>query len=330
MNVMTYAIKPIAIVLAIGVLAAGANAGFYERKSEGWYWYQDPKEKLKPEPEQPLPPKKTEAPPLPPSEPKKEAPVHKKVEIQTAESPFSVKWFQKNLDELREIAINDPTEENVSNYLYAQRVMFDKAETFSDVAAYVSKTDPFLDENNRFPFSNAASFYVMAERGKAKDKALAALSQKTALWFFFSSRCPSFCAIQYETIKGIAKSRGFLVKNVSLDGVPLEGMKDFATDQGQFASFGLAMTPSVVMVSPPNTIAIVSQGALAQSELEDRILLAGTHYKLLPEDISKEINLFERGRMRAEDLNDLKKRGIDPDDPKSWVTYLRQTLKGRY
>ncbi|UTH74231.1 conjugal transfer protein TraF [Chromobacterium sp. IIBBL 290-4] len=319
-------VKPLAVLLGLALLGS-ARGGFFDRKAEGWYWYQDPKAK----PVQAAP-AATQPPIAPAIQDTQETAASAKTspKVDDVSVPFSVKWFQKNLDELREIAINEPSEENVSNYLYAQRVMFDKAETFSDVAAYVAKTDPYLDENNRFPFSNAASFYVMAESAKAKSRALEDLSQRAALWFFFSSRCPKFCAIQYETVKAVAQKRGFLVKYVSLDNVPLQGMTDYVADEGQFAKLGLSLTPSIVMVSPPNTMAIVAQGALAQSELEDRILLAANHSKLLSAEVAREINPFERGRLQADDLADLKKRGIDPDDPKSWVSYLRQTLKGRY
>ncbi|SMC28616.1 plasmid transfer operon protein, partial [Desulfacinum hydrothermale DSM 13146] len=142
----------------------------YSGKEEGWFFYKDPvdqeqKQEEQKEPPASLPVQETESP--------------KKFERQSVlvsqpekPKPLSVRWIRENLPKLLDTAIDDPTPENVAAYLYAHRIMMDKAQNFAKVSYRVSRLDPLLNEETRFPFSNAMRAGFFRLQNEAKKAAL--------------------------------------------------------------------------------------------------------------------------------------------------------------
>lgn len=315
--------KHFAIVLLMAVVSTAwaqrTNQGFYGGKEEGWFWYKDPREAK----EKLVPPPQIQPPSPPPQAP-----------AQTPAAPdrvptFSVKWLRENLDKLRDVAIDDPSPENVRAYYYAQRVMLDKADKFATASQQVVLSDPYLDENNNFPYASTARNSVMKLRDSAKKEGLKYLTEKVGLWFFFDSKC-SFCSMQLSVVKHLAQDYGFLVKAISLDGKSLPGLDlPVVRDQGQFRNLNLSVTPSLVMVVPPKTFLVVSQGVLSDESADDRILTIAASQKLLPDELNRQIDVFGKGVLSAEDLNNEEAKALR-DDPKAWVQYLQGRLKSKY
>lgn len=296
--------------------AQRTNQGFYGGKEEGWFWYKDPRDvKLRPiEPQiqQVLPP------PAPPQ-----------LDHADKEKPFSVKWLRENMDRLRDVAIDDPSPENVRAYYYAQRVMLDKADRFATASQQVVLSDPYLDENNNFPFASTARNSVMKLRDSAKKDGLKYLTEKVGLWFFFDSKC-AYCSMQLSVVKHLAQDYGFLVKAISLDGKSLPGLDlPVVRDQGQFRNLNLSVTPSLVMVVPPKTFLVVSQGVLSDESADDRILAIAGSQKLLPDEINRQIDVFGKGILSSDDLNSEEAKALR-NDPKAWVPFLQSRLKAKY
>lgn len=294
--------------------------GFFGGKEEGWFWYKDPREaRLKqPAPTAPEPEKKEPA-------AAKETPLAREEKIPA----FSVKWIRENLDKLRDIAIDDPTPENVRNYYYAQRIMLDKADKFASVAKQVVTTDPYLDENNNFPFATAARANIARLQTEAKKEGLKHLAGKAGLWFFFDSKC-SFCSMQVSTVNHLAQNYGFEVKAITLDGRSLPDLKmPVVRDQGQFKTLNLTITPTLVLAVPPKTFLVISQGVLSDSAADERLLTVAATQKLLPAEISRQIDVYSKGVLDPEDMNSDEAKALR-DDPKAWVEYLQGRLKQKY
>lgn len=97
----------------VSVHASDEPTRFIERKSEGWFFYKDPKE---------LPP-----PPSPILVPPKPADTANKAPDKDQQEPFSVSWLRENMPKLLDAAIDNPSKENVEAYMYAQRVAMDKS-----------------------------------------------------------------------------------------------------------------------------------------------------------------------------------------------------------
>lgn len=283
------------------------------KPDHGWFWYDTEHE---PKPEEPVKP----APEDPAKTPEKKAEAPKK-------QPMSVAWLRKMIPILEERAIDNPTRENLEAYMYAKRVMLDKAQRFEEEGMKVVATDPMLDENNRVPTASYAKAEFLNKEYMAKQGALKYLANNVGgLFVFFESTC-NFCVVQVNTIRKLQKQFGFSVKYISVDGKGLPGMADtdWAKDNGHAKMLDLKVYPTTVLVVPPNNYYIVSQGMMALDQLEDRILTASDTNHLLPDNIQKNVNVWDRGVLTVDDMKDGARE--NPDD---FVKYVKDKLKGRY
>lgn len=304
-------------IMALGVFAAaplamGGENNFFRDKERGWYWYEDP-----------LPVKPVEKP--------KEEPIPPKVPAPTAkEQPnlFSAEWLRKNLDRLRDDAIDNPDDKDkVAAYMYAQRVLMDKAQRFASAASVMAKTDPLLDETTRVPLDTAAAAAFHRGIEANKGEAIKLLAKKGGILFFFDSSC-SFCMTQTRALRWLEKESGFTVLNISIDGKPIEGMARYVKDTGQAAALRLKMTPTTIYAVPPDKYYIISQGYHSADTLLDKIMTVAVTEKLLPEHMIEIQRGYERGVLTAGDMRDpaLTSR----DDTKEWVRALQERLGNRY
>ncbi len=287
----------------------GGTGRFFDRKSEGWYWYIDPKDQ----------PPEEKAPAVVLAD----KPTHTKAETAKKE-PFSVEWLRENMPKLLDAAVNNPTKENVEAYFYAQRVAMDKSQRYAEQARQVVANDPFLDENNRVPIASYTKPFFLRETQEAKDVALKHIASVGGLWVFFDSKC-KFCQPQANSVAELSKKYGILTNFISMDGKGLPNIAQFSRDKGHAKQLKLKITPTTVLVVPPNNFYIVSQGMMAQDQLADRILLAAESNSLLPKDISTRLNAYDRGVLTNEDTQDGRS-----DDPKQWVQKLKDRLQSRY
>ena len=300
---------------------------FFRRKEEGYYWYDDPKPEPEPQIVEILPP--PPPPPEPVTEPPKPTP-----EPTPAAAPapppgppiFSVKWLQQQLPEMRQVAIDDPTEENVAAYMYAQRVMMDKADVFASVWQDVLRKDPLLDENNRFPMSEAFKLFQLRSQDQARRAALTSLNQKAGLFYFFHADC-EFCHAQLPLLYTFAKEHEFSVRLVALDGKPLAGMQegDYLVDTGQAKAMKISVVPAIVLAVPPNDIFIITQGYIDYEALMNRVYLAAEDMNLVDPDLLVKANPMDRGVLPPDVLKEAQARGIG-QDPSSMVGFLREKM----
>jgi conjugal transfer pilus assembly protein TraF len=299
------AATPLLMGLAVPAWADQSGQAFFQGKEEGWFWYKDPKERPVQAPPKSMPPL--------PAKPKET-------------EPLSVEWLKKQMPVLLDRAIDNPTRENVEAYLYAQRLAMDKSQRFAEMSQRVVYSDPFLDENNRVPIASFAKSSFLNGIDQAADAGLKHLATVAGLWVFFDSRC-QHCRVHAETIEAMRKKHGFVVKYISLDGKGLPNIPAWVPDLGQSGTLNVRMTPTTVLVAPPNHFLVVSQGMMAQTQIEERMLVAAESEDLLPQELLAEVRRYDRGVLKAEDT---RAAGADGDDPVAWVKLLKDKLKGRY
>jgi len=251
--------------------------GFYDRKEEGWFWY---RERLEQETEKP---KKIKVP----------APAKR---MKGMDSPiFSTAWLKQNLPKYREIAIDNPTPENVAAYFALQRLAMDKAQKFARTFQMLPVLYPQLDENIRRPIATFASHTADRIANSEKDKVLRDLAQRVGIFFFFKSDCP-YCHAQAPVVAVLEKKYGFKIIPISIDGLPMPGgvYPNYRIDQGQAQRLGVTITPTMFLVNPEDEIEkirLLSQGAVSLSDLETRIIsVAHDAGWLEDEDYKKTLN----------------------------------------
>lgn len=307
-------------LLMTGYALAADSSSHYGSKAEGWFWYKDPKEK--PKPAVPEPPKETQPPPKKPDE--------KPPEVKPA--PFTTQWLKENYEKVKMAAIEHPDDKDkMAAYLYIQRMILDKSQNFATAAHQMANTDPLLDESNRIPLDTAAKFAVMRGFDRAKKDAIKEMASKGGLFFFFDTTC-GHCLTQQQAIDWLVADYGFSIKNISVDGKGLPGMRSWVKDEGQAKALGLRIMPTTVFVVPPNGYFIISQGFHSAETLGEKILMVAQAQNLLPPDVTRQLGLFERGVLTPGDMRDkaLMESAEEADDPSKWVKQLRDKLEGKY
>jgi conjugal transfer pilus assembly protein TraF len=256
--------RPVVLVLVcLAVLpsAAAALSGFYLRSEEGWFWYErEPEPQEEPEPAPPLPPPASTPTPS---------------ETPSGAPPLSSAWLRERLGAYRDQAIDDPTPDNVALYLYLQRVAMDKASRFAAATQRAVQFDPFLDEITQRPTANFAANLVNEQTARQRAALLAQIAQEAGVLFFFRSDCP-YCEAQAPLLATLHQRHGFAVLPVSIDGAPLPGdqFPNFQRDAGQAQALGVVSTPALFLARPPDGVALIAQGLLSLSQLEERLLTA--------------------------------------------------------
>lgn len=302
-----------------------SNSNFLKGQSDGWFWYKDPKEV----PDKPPVKKLAPAPVIVIAPPAKESVtvVAPTVTTKPGPAPFSVVWLRENMPKLQDAAIDNPTTENVAAYYYAQRVAMDKAQNYANKAQEVVQADPFLDENNRVPIASFATAQFDRSITKGKELALKSIATQAGLWVFYDSTC-TFCGPQVNQVNEVAKKYGFSTRFISTDHKGIPGLLEkgqWVNESGQAKVLNIKITPTTILVSPPNNYYIVSQGLMAQDALADRLILAATTHDMLSPEILASIQKYDRGILKTEDMAD----GASTD-PKVWIKKLQDRLQGRY
>lgn len=315
-----------------------SSDNFYDRRSEGWYWYEDPEaKKIKKQQEQTQQIKKSLDKPA------------KKVEIYNPESgkynesivlqatpatskPLSVQWLREQMPVALDNALENPTDDNglpskqMQLYMYMQKIALDKSQNFAKAASVLTQTDPVLDETNRVPIDSASNKVFMQAADKDKAEVLAYLSKKVGLWFFYDTSC-SFCSTQYTFLKDFRIENKFTVYNISMDGKKFKGMENdiVLPDRGQAKNFRLKITPSIVMIAPPNNVYIVSQGLMTPASIETKILLIADSQNLISKEMKAKLNPFSKGVLTPEQMKKIQEveKNIN-DDPTKIVDLIRK------
>ncbi|EOZ8645333.1 conjugal transfer protein TraF [Acinetobacter baumannii] len=313
------------------------SENFYERRSEGWYWYEDPQAKKKQQQKQ-LPPVVVQQP--------------KKVDIYNPETnkynepivvqatpaqpkPLSTEWLKVTMPKALQAAMDNPYDENgrpskeMETYMYLQRFALDKSQNFAKSATTLTQLDPFLDETNRVPVDTASNRVFMAAAEKDRKDILNYLSKTTGLWFFYDTSC-SFCTAQYEFLKDFKAENNFKIFNISMDGKRLPKMDNneiILPDRGQAVNLRLRITPSIVLLVPPNNFYVVSQGLITQSSLESKILLVAEQQNLLPKYLKDKLDPYAKGVVTPQQMKRMQQLEKDlNDDPRKVVDLIKKAV----
>lgn len=293
-----------------------AGQSFYSEKERGWFWYEDPPPEPEPTPEpKPEPPAPTpEKPAAPPPE---ELPPQ-----------GSSAWIRIMLPKLRDAAIDNPTDENVAAYYYAQRLMLDKADIFSRRTMEVIRNDPFLDEDMRYPASNAASGEIATMAARRRDELMARIADKAALLFFYNGANCTLCAQAISAINGLEYKYKLKVIPISMDGNKLPDPKYHNTqyDTGLAKHLGIIASPSLAIAIPPNDVRIVAFSTVSMETTITRMLAVARDVGLITEaEYQDTSHLNTMGLIEAHKGIDIPANPVE--SPEEFVNRMREEAK---
>ena len=232
---------------------------YWRDRERGWFWYDDPL------------PERNEGPkPKPKAIPTISAPTAPKKPSELVE----FEALQKRVEDLRNIAIINPSEQNIRNYLNIQNFVIEKASTFADVAQRVIWATPELDPTVTGRPVNAKALEVFdREQTGARTNTVAQLSQTHALFFFFRSDCP-YCHQFAPLLKDFEAKFGLKIVPISVDGGGLPEFRSPRVDNGIARTLDVRQVPALFLAEPRGgKITPIGYGVLSESELLERIFV---------------------------------------------------------
>lgn len=264
----------IAAVACMLAVSASAEPG-PEKGRVGWHFYDDPPP--------PAPPAAI-AKPAPPVAP---APVVPAAAPPRAPELKTFEEMQRRMDELRNVAIVNPTEENVQRYMQYEQFVSSKASRFADVAQRVAWNHPELDSTQQGrPVSPAAAEVYQQQQVVETSGRLAALAKDHALLFFFRSDCP-YCHRFAPILARFQAKYGIRVEAVSLDGAGLPEFPAPRQNNGIAERLGVRQVPAVFLAQPfKGEISTVGYGLLGAGELEQRVVTVAEQKTVAPVDLT--------------------------------------------
>ncbi len=227
-------------------LGTSGDGTYWRRNGEGWFWYRDPPETVRP--------------------PKSAAPQSRPAELVEFEA------MQKRLDDLKRVAVMNPTDANLLSYMRYQRFVMDKSEFFAERWQRLVWSVPDLDYGLTGRPTNAMAIGVFDDQQRDKQaQAVRNLASTHGLLFIFRSDCP-YCHRLAPILKRFEQEYGMTVFPVSLDGRGLPEYPNPQPDNGIATRLNASMVPALYLSAPSKRqIRPIGFGVMAMNELIERI-----------------------------------------------------------
>lgn len=188
-------------------------------------------------------------------------------QIRTAEQ------MREELKRREDIAVMNPTTENVRSYIQLWQVVQDKSSLFADTWRRVVWQNPALDYTLKRPANNVAIKLYDKHRSQREEDQLRTLAQDHGLIFFFSSTC-SYCQAMAPTLKMLSERHGLDVLAVSVDGGSLPEFPNPTNGQEHMKKWGVSRVPALFIGSKKTgDHAPIGFGLMALSEIKRRIFV---------------------------------------------------------
>jgi conjugal transfer pilus assembly protein TraF len=218
---------------------------YWLRNREGWFWYRDP-------------PVAAQRPAPPASKPPREL-----VEFEA---------MQKRLEDLKRIAVMNPSDANLTAYMRYQRLVMDKSERFAERWQRLVWTVPDLDYGLTGRPTNALAINVFDEQQRDRQaQSIKALAATHGLVFVFRGDCPH-CHRFAPILKRFEQEFGFTVLAISMDGRAIPEYPNARPDNGMAARLNATAVPALYLTAPATRqIVPVGFGVMSMTDLVERI-----------------------------------------------------------
>jgi len=217
----------------IASAVAGDRSGFYENRKQGYYWYQDEVTK----------------------EPEQEFPKYDYQELWNMHPD----QFQKVYDQVTKLTVQNPTEENATEYLKLKDMATRKSMAFASVLSMVNQQHP------EFAADISSSATAPGQRAEARAKTdeinRTILEEKDhfALVMFVREGC-DYCVEQDNIIHFFENLYGWEIRKVNIDDHPALATK-----------FNIQVTPTIIIVHEGGEHLFISYGVVSMADIEKRV-----------------------------------------------------------
>ncbi|MBW6532743.1 conjugal transfer protein TraF [Sphingomonas sp. RRHST34] len=185
-----------------------------------------------------------------------------------------MKAITRQLNELKNKAILEPTEANVIAYVRFQREQLDRASVFSDTWQRALWQNPDIDYTLQRPVSTVGKRAWTDNRSATRDQALARIGQRYGMFYFFAQSCAA-CEVFSPILRSVADSHRMTVMAVSTDGGPSRSFPNYVVDSGQRERMGVPLaTPALVLFDTVTRKTVpIGFGVMSADEIMERIFM---------------------------------------------------------
>ncbi len=231
------------------IAADPQDTAYWLRHGEGWFWYRDPPRRA------------------PRPKPDAAKPARELIEFEA---------MQERLENLKRIAIMNPSDVHLVAYMRYQRMVMDRSEHFAQRWQRLVWRVPDLDYGLTGRPTNAMAIHVFDEQQRDRQKrSVESLAATHGLIFVFRGDCPH-CHRFAPILKRFEEAFGFTVLAISLDGRALPEYPNARPDNGMAARLNAAAVPALYLTAPATReITPVGFGVMSMSELVERLAALG-------------------------------------------------------
>jgi conjugal transfer pilus assembly protein TraF len=167
------------------------------------------------------------------------------------------------LEYYENLAVSNPTEENLYYYYNILDVARKKALLFTMQAMHIWQKYPELSTARDYPTVMPGIQAKYEAMGQEVNSYIVGKRYDYGLIVFVSSRCP-YCKVQLNAVREFVNYYGWEVKVVDID-----------YDKRAVSSFGIEVVPSIILVSKRSGDWFpLSSGVVTVDEIKERIYLA--------------------------------------------------------
>jgi len=184
-----------------------------------------------------------------------------------------LKEIGQRLDDLRALAILQPTTDNVTAYIRYQREQLDRSSTFADVWGRATWQHPDLDYTLQRPVNTLGKRLWSDQRRMERASTMASLSQRYGVFYFYSSSCGA-CEVFSPILRSLSDQYGMTVLPVSMDGGPNAAFPNYVVNTNQYQQMGLTdgTVPALVLFDTQTKQPIpIGYGVMSADEVMQRI-----------------------------------------------------------
>lgn len=254
-----YTIKLLIIALT-GIIVSpsilyGNSDIYYDNKREGWFWHklQPLKEKKGKKEEK----KNTRKP-----EPSRQQMAVEKVE-----------GIKQKTQELLSTAIIDPTQKNVTEFMYHQKALLEMSDKFRKAWEIALLTTPELDYTIDHPVSQVALQTAGREEYLRQTEQINEIGKEAGIYFIFSSTCP-YCIKQSKILSRFENNYDMAVFPLTINNEGLPEYPDPAIGTWMMDTLSITRTPTLILAYPQEGKMLpLASGLITEKELIRRILM---------------------------------------------------------
>ena len=243
---------------AVAHSATSDNDRFYrETDKPGYYWYKDPKEEEKVEPD----PKK----PLVVAPKEKEAVKERKL-LDLADYTPEALWnmypddFQTLMDDFKKQSVQTLSEKDVYAYYYMQDIARRKAAAYVNVHSVVMMKNPQISLEGASPQAVPGKLSMGRGLTVEKEDSLKANKENYGLVLFVSPKCP-LCVEQEKIIQYFVNVHGWEFRTIDIKKNPHAAKK-----------FNITVTPTIIVAKRNSENYMpLGYGVIALNTFKDRL-----------------------------------------------------------